>query len=141
MEVPTFNVYVAPSKLEIENLPIFRGNVEEVMWGESGDEDDDVEYRGDDSDAEVVIKSALKAPPKETVPKKKKTYVPPPAKKDHQRAARETTSSTSRPRKKSLPTQKKRSRKSEWRIVPTDTQYDNNGRRKNVLNFKLFSLV
>lgn len=140
----TYNVYVAPTKLDIENLPIFRGNVEEEMWGDSGDEnDDDMEYKGDDSDAEVVLKKSItKAQTKKKAVTIAKKEEKPPTTKS------QVTTNTRRDRRKSSTssTMKKKSRASpkpytEWRVLHTQPELDESGRRKHILHFKLFSLT
>lgn len=152
----SFNVYVAPSKLEIENLPIFRGNAEENMF--ESDEDDDIEYKGEDSDTEVVMptKTAHKSTTREKDSEKEKERL---EKKEQEKKKREErkkekaqnastltgTAEKSRQRKKATASQKRRSRLSkpahEWKLLVSPPEFDAEGRRKNVLHFKLFSLA
>jgi hypothetical protein len=124
----SYNVYVAPTKLDIENLPIFRGNVEEVMWGESGDENDDGEYKGDDSDVEMVV--TKRTPKPDSQPTKKK-------KSSRKEVVTKAPVPRERTRKKTTKKKSSRTLKQEWRIMPTPPEYDTNGNRRNILHFKL----
>eukprot|EP01127_Copromyxa_protea_P004152 TRINITY_DN1400_c0_g1_i3.p1 TRINITY_DN1400_c0_g1~~TRINITY_DN1400_c0_g1_i3.p1 ORF type:complete len:204 (+),score=26.11 TRINITY_DN1400_c0_g1_i3:491-1102(+) len=134
----SFNVYVPPSKLEIdENMPIFRTSVEEVMWGESGDENDDGEYRGDSDSDVVVVKSGSSKMASASASKSKKRPAP-----ATRQTANKTVTPAPRSRKKTAPPPSKKTRThktvEEWRVVPTEPEFFPSGQRKNIIQFKLF---